>query len=117
MAEGPLNDLHVFDTATATWRAVAARGTPPAPRSFHASAAIGARVFVFGGCGAAGRLNDLFAFDTASETWEEMPASPAVAVRAHQVQLFNQPSIVEAEGAMPIPSRRPGSRWCGGRLI
>ncbi|KAK9825908.1 hypothetical protein WJX81_004489 [Elliptochloris bilobata] len=81
MAEGPLNDLHVFDTASAAWRAVGARGTPPTPRSFHASAVVGSRMFVFGGCGAAGRLNDLWVFDTDAETWEQMPSSPAVVGR------------------------------------
>jgi len=51
----------------------AASSERPAPRSFQAmcSAPEGGsgRIFVFGGCGAAGRLNDLWAFDPDTQRW------------------------------------------------
>lgn len=62
MGEGSLHDLHALDTAMLTWRLVEpAAGSPPPPgaRSYHTMAAVGSRLYVFGGCGAGGRLNDL----------------------------------------------------------
>ena len=38
----------------------------PSARSFHSMAALGSKLFIFGGCGEEGRLNDLWCLDTAS---------------------------------------------------
>lgn len=55
-----MNDLHAYDTRSRTWSEVAAgAGTAPPARSYHASATIGSKIYVFGGCGQEGRLNDL----------------------------------------------------------
>ena len=45
-----------------------AGGTPPAPRWGHAAAAVGERLFVFGGMGA-NVYDDAFAYDAVRGTW------------------------------------------------
>lgn len=80
MGEGAHDDLWVFDTATPSpaWSiAPVASGTPPPARSYHALAAAGGRVYVFGGCGAGGRLADLWCYDPETAAWEELPPAPA----------------------------------------
>ena len=90
----PLGDTWAFDTAAASWRPLACSGASPPARSYHASAALGATVYVFGGCGAGGRLNDLWALDTDALTWTQLPSSDAVAGRggaclaAHDGRLY-----------------------------
>jgi N-acetylneuraminic acid mutarotase len=62
MTAGSMDDLHAFDSATATWQLVApapGSAVPPA-RSYHTMTAAGGKLYVFGGCGASGRLNDLW---------------------------------------------------------
>eukprot|EP00042_Codosiga_hollandica_P030927 m.183292 g.183292 ORF g.183292 m.183292 type:complete len:284 (-) comp53495_c0_seq5:611-1462(-) len=44
-----LNDLHVFNRDSNSWRAVTASGIVPAARTFHHIARVGTRAFVFGG--------------------------------------------------------------------
>ena len=59
IGEGALGDLHRFDTLTSTWsRVEPATDVAPPKRSYHAMAAAGGRLYVFGGCGegATGRL-------------------------------------------------------------
>jgi len=41
----------------------------------------GGRVYVFGGCGAAGRLNDLWGYDVAAGRWERLPPPGEAACR------------------------------------
>jgi hypothetical protein len=94
MGEGAHDDLWVLDTAPPggappAWSvaplapAPAAPGAAAAPprappaRSYHAMAAAGGKVYVFGGCGAAGRLADLWRYDPAAAAWEALPAPPA----------------------------------------
>ncbi len=51
MAVIPLNDIHEFDPATLTWTELSdlVTGDEPVPRSEHAMAAMGAKLYVFGG--------------------------------------------------------------------
>ncbi|KAL4430939.1 hypothetical protein ABPG75_006195 [Micractinium tetrahymenae] len=82
IGEGSLSDLHRFDTAASAWSEVALAPGSPAPpaRSYHAMAAAGGKLYLFGGCGAgsAGRLNDLWEFDPASLAWRQLPSSDAI---------------------------------------
>jgi N-acetylneuraminic acid mutarotase len=63
----PMGDLWAFDTRARAWRQLEHADGPPA-RSYHAAAALGASLYIFGGCGTAGRLSDLWRYDTASGT-------------------------------------------------
>jgi hypothetical protein len=45
-------------------------GTPPVARSYHTMAAVGSKLYVFGGCCISGRLNDLHCFNTETSTWQ-----------------------------------------------
>ena len=47
-------------------------GTLPVPRSFHKMIAVGADIYVYGGCAAKGRLADLHHFDTRTATWSQV---------------------------------------------
>lgn len=77
MGEGDLNDLWSFDPEAVAWTPLeAASGEPPSARSFHRAAAVGDRVYVFGGCDASGRRADLHEFDLSSRRWTEL-APPA----------------------------------------
>ncbi|XP_071430252.1 rab9 effector protein with kelch motifs isoform X2 [Pithys albifrons albifrons] len=68
-------DAHFVELERGTWESPAVRGAQPQPRTFHtSSAAIGARLFVFGG-GHRGaepvRDQRLHVFDTATLTWSQ----------------------------------------------
>lgn len=73
LGEGSLSDMYRLDTATGTWSEVPMTGAVPEARSYHAMAAIGTRLYVFGGCIRSGRLNDLHAFDTDTGVWRKIP--------------------------------------------
>ncbi|NXC37057.1 RABEK protein, partial [Campylorhamphus procurvoides] len=67
--------VQVLDPERGTWESPAVRGVQPQPRTFHtSSAAIGARLFVFGG-GHRGaepvKDQRLHVFDTATLTWSQ----------------------------------------------
>ncbi|XP_066057322.1 rab9 effector protein with kelch motifs [Chamaea fasciata] len=67
--------VQVLDPETGTWESPAVSGVQPQPRTFHtSSAAVGARLFVFGG-GDKGaepvRDQRLHVFDTATLTWSQ----------------------------------------------
>ena len=66
--EGVISDLYGFDTTRNAWFRPDTKGELPAPRSFHAMAACGSALYIFGGVGVAGRLNDLHQFDTRNST-------------------------------------------------
>jgi hypothetical protein len=86
MQQGTLGDVYKLDTTTHRWETVWKRekqegddnaaANAPAPRSYHAAASLGGKLFIFGGCGPSGRLNDLWAFDPDTRTWERMPDPP-----------------------------------------
>eukprot|EP00899_Mesostigma_viride_P017129 jgi/Mesvir1/25417/Mv14217-RA.1 len=69
--------LFIFDTKAGAWSSPTVSGAPPPPRSYHAMASVGPRVYIFGGCGKEGRLNDLFCLDTSTTpmTWTQLPYS------------------------------------------
>jgi len=84
-----LTDVHYFACGAAAgaqaaaapfeWIAPAVVGAPPAPRSFFSAAAIGSKLFVFGGekpsAGdgmACARYNDLWALDTVTHAWSRV---------------------------------------------
>ncbi|WIA40680.1 hypothetical protein OEZ86_004378 [Tetradesmus obliquus] len=92
MGEGATGDLFVLDTATATWAAAqpstdCSSSTPAAPpaRSYHAMATAGGKLYVFGGCGAAGRLADLWRYDPATGAWQQLPGCESVGARGGSV--------------------------------
>lgn len=83
IGEEALHDLHSFDAAAATWRAVEpATDVRPPRRSYAAAAAAGGKFYVFGGCGegSTGRLNDLWEFCTEKREWRQLPSSDAIKV-------------------------------------
>eukprot|EP00775_Hariotina_reticulata_P003513 gene3513-3783_t len=89
MGEGAQSDLFVFDTCTLTWTPLPQQqddlAAAPPPRSYHAMAAAGGKVYIFGGCGTSGRLSDLWCFDPSSSSWTKMPACDAVGPRGGPV--------------------------------
>jgi N-acetylneuraminic acid mutarotase len=95
MGEGATCDLFTLDINTATWSAAqldpdnATTGTPAAPpaRSYHAMAAAGGQLYVFGGCGAAGRLADLWRYDPAAGAWLQLPGCASVGARGGSVMV------------------------------
>jgi hypothetical protein len=78
-----LDDLHVFDAATAAWAPLARSGAAPEPRNFHVAAAddAGGAFYVFGGCSRAGRLADLWRYDARAGAWARLPDAAGAAGR------------------------------------
>jgi hypothetical protein len=66
-----LNDLHVLDVQTMTWRRVETTGAIPQQRANHSSAMLveTAELFIFGGWNGTERLNDIHILDTRTSTW------------------------------------------------
>jgi hypothetical protein len=60
--DGPVNDVWVFDAASATWSELATQGEPPSPRSGHAAIWLPGRrsMVIFGGKDDTGDQNDLW---------------------------------------------------------
>ena len=57
--QGTLGDLWLFNTATRTWIAPLAEGTPPCPREMHSGTMVSdGRLLVYGGRSAAGQVPD-----------------------------------------------------------
>lgn len=55
--QGTLGDLWLFNTATRTWIAPMAEGTPPCPREMHSGTMVSdGRMLVYGGRSAAGQV-------------------------------------------------------------
>lgn len=83
------NDVHYFECAKSNkgtapgapyqWVTPAVVGTPPAPRSFFSTAAVGTKLYVFGGEKpsngdgmACARYNDLWALDSTTHAWSRI---------------------------------------------
>jgi len=72
----PLADVHKFNTETLQWTEIVPRGAGPSPRSGHTCAALGTKIFVYGGAtwDSKARVwkdksNDIYVFDTVTNTW------------------------------------------------
>ena len=79
------NDVRVLERTGGTWAwsAPEVLGEPPSARAAHAAAAVGSRLFVFGGRDSSGRVNDTFALDAAPLSWSRVAADvPAPAARS-----------------------------------
>ena len=65
-----------IDTSSVVWRKIKAGNTPPVPRIAHAQAAIGNRIYIFGGRQGIqmeeSPLNDLHYFDVEAKKWTEI---------------------------------------------
>ena len=77
-----LNSVCVYDPQANAWTQLASMGTA---RKAHASAALGGKLYVFGGWGAANvRLSTAEVYDPASDSWAQVTGltSARTAVRA-----------------------------------
>lgn len=93
-AETPVNELHVYDTKQRTWSKVKpAYGEPPEPRSYHAAASIGPKLYIFGGCGEHGRLHDLHEYDSTTSSWQILQSYTAVKASAYSLLSFRACSL------------------------
>ncbi|CAI9089995.1 OLC1v1024665C1 [Oldenlandia corymbosa var. corymbosa] len=64
------NKLYVFDLTEKTWSVADATGDIPPPRVGVAMAAVGDKIYVFGGRdGTHKELNELYSFDTSTNKW------------------------------------------------
>ena len=105
MGEGSTHDLYRLDLSSRTWSQVAAKGTPPEPRSFHAMVAVKGKLYVFGGCGVSGRLSDLHSFDCEDGSWGQLPSSEAIKV-THQTTVFEMCySVLQCIARLSLTSR------------
>ena len=72
-ASGLSNETWKFEAQTATWTQLhlAAGGKAPTPRARHASAAVGATIYLFGGDTGSVLSNELWKFDTLQVGWQQ----------------------------------------------
>ena len=96
----PLGDLWHFDTLKSEWAEVSSASGSVAvePRCFHMMAALGASLYVFGGCDAKDRLNDLCRFDIPTSTWASLPASSSIVARGGACFAASGDSLFVAAG-------------------
>ncbi|KYQ93122.1 hypothetical protein DLAC_05747 [Tieghemostelium lacteum] len=68
-----LNDCHILNMQTMTWRRQNMGGTAPSKRCAHSmSAHKGAYIYVFGGYNGTSRLNDLYILDIKRKRWVQL---------------------------------------------
>ena len=72
----PVNSAYVYDPQADAWTQLASMRTA---RESHASAAVGGKLYVFGGWGASGRLSTAEVYDPASDSWA--PVTSVTSVR------------------------------------
>ncbi|KAG8596014.1 hypothetical protein GDO81_001708 [Engystomops pustulosus] len=66
-----VDDLHMFNTVSATWVPIKTSGTLPTARLGHIFAPVGQQIYMFGGCSADGvYYNDVYLLDTATLSWQ-----------------------------------------------
>lgn len=68
-----LNDMYVFDFATAQWQEIVSSGVKPTARSCPAWAKDDTHVYIQGGYDGVERKSDFFACDLSTYHWTEMP--------------------------------------------
>ena len=61
-----VNSAYAYDPQADAWTQLASMGTA---RRIHASAAVGGKLYVFGGLGTSGRLSTAEMYDPASNSW------------------------------------------------
>ena len=66
-----MNSVYVYDPQANAWTQLASMGTA---RRDHASAAVGGKLYVFGGNGIRGRLSTAEVYDPASGSWAQGPS-------------------------------------------
>ena len=62
----PERSVYVYDPQANAWTQLASMGTA---RRVHASAAVGGKLYVFGGWGGGGYLSTAEVYDPASDSW------------------------------------------------
>lgn len=67
-----LNDVWVFNVTKSDWRLLECLGTPFLPRHRHAAAAVGSKIYVFGGIHSDMIFSSLYVFDTQNIEWSEV---------------------------------------------
>ena len=65
-----MNSVCVYDPQADAWTQLASTGA--SLRRTHASAAVGGKLYVFGGYGAEGRLSTAEVYDPASNSWAQV---------------------------------------------
>jgi len=66
---GSVNSAYVYDPQANVWTQLASMGTA---RRHHASAAVGGKLYVFGGRDASGCLSTAEVYDPASDSWAQV---------------------------------------------
>ena len=66
-----MNTVYVYDPQANAWTQLASMS---AARNCHASAAVGGKLYVFGGDGDSGRLSTTEIYDPASGSWAQGPS-------------------------------------------
>ena len=76
-----LNSAYVYDPQADAWTQLASMG---AARRVHASAAMGGKLYVFGGYGTIGLLSEAEVYDPSSNSWAQVTSltSPRSGVAA-----------------------------------
>ena len=64
-----MNSVFVYDPQADAWTQLASMGTA---RRGHASAAVGGKLYVFGGIGTSERLSTAEVYDPASDSWAQV---------------------------------------------
>ncbi|CAN4105808.1 unnamed protein product [Withania somnifera] len=67
-----LNDVWVFNVTKKEWRLLECSGTSFLPRHRHAAAAVGSRIYIFGGIHNDMIYSSLYVFDTQNFEWSEV---------------------------------------------
>ncbi|KAM3345443.1 tRNA wybutosine-synthesizing protein 2/3/4 [Capsicum galapagoense] len=67
-----LNDVWIFNVTKKDWRLLECSGSPFLPRHRHAAAAVGSRIYVFGGIRNDMIYSSLYALDTQNFEWSEV---------------------------------------------
>lgn len=74
--------IHIYDLDTSTWSDCKGNGTMPSERNAQTAAAIGRKIYIFGGrqgiTMGEGSLNDLHEFDTDTNNWREIQSNDVV---------------------------------------
>ncbi|ESQ27747.1 hypothetical protein EUTSA_v100194641mg, partial [Eutrema salsugineum] len=97
-----LNDLHILDTSSHTWRSQDVRGEGPEAREAHSATLVDKRIFIFGGCGKSSGsddevfYNDLYILNTESLAWKRAATAgkPPTARDSHTCSTWKNKIIV-----------------------